>query len=366
LPGLGTLCIVDTKPRSFSQKDRATLCQLAGLVTSLISARATAVKAVRLSTQLGSHARDLDRQHVQLRQAERIAGIGSWRFDLETRSVVWSDQVFAICGLPRGPAPSFDDALAFFPAERRSEISDLLQRAASHAESFDFESDLHTADGRKRRVRSMGEPELIDGRLIAVTGVFQDITHVHAREQALRHTADTDALTGLPNRACFEKHLLEALVRVQRTSAPAYLLMLDLDGFKGVNDTFGHAAGDDVLQIFADRLRTLAYDNIFVARLGGDEFVMIVTRPRDCASIERVISTVLETLRHSVERDGQRRSVSATIGATFVDPAVSGTSELTRRADVALYQAKRHLRGSGRLYESEKVIYPSNVVQFAA
>jgi diguanylate cyclase (GGDEF)-like protein/PAS domain S-box-containing protein len=319
---------------------------------------------VQLSTQLGNHALELHRQHVQLRQAERIAGIGSWRFDLETQIVVWSDQVFAVYGLPPGPVPSFEQAMAFFPPEQRVEISNLLQRAASYAESFDVESDFHTADGRKRRVRCMGEPELIDGRPTSVIGVFQDITHAHAREQALRHTADTDALTGLPNRACFEKHLQEALVRVQRTSAPAYLLMLDLDGFKGVNDTFGHAAGDEVLQIFADRLRTLAYDNVFVARLGGDEFVMIVTRPRDCASIERVISTVLKTLRHSVERDGQRQSVSATIGATFVDPGVSGGSELMRRADLALYQAKRHHRGSGRLFGSEKMIYTSNVVEF--
>ena len=366
LPGLGTLCIVDTKPRSFSQEDRATLTQLAGLVTSLISARAIAAKAVRLSDQLSRHARDLDRQHVQLRQAERIAGIGSWRFDIATQSVDWSDQVFAIYGLPPGPGPSLEEAMAFFPIERRAEIPELLQRAASHAESFDFESDFHTADGRTRRVRSMGEPELVDGRPVSVIGVFQDITNAHAREQALRLTADTDSLTGLPNRACFEKQLLEALERVQQTPTPAYLLMLDLDGFKGVNDTFGHAAGDDVLQLFAGRLRGLAYDNIFVARLGGDEFAMIVTRPRDCANMERVIATVLESLRHSVERDGKRRSVSATIGATFVHPTVSGTSELMRRADLALYQAKRHQRGSGRIYESDTMIYPSNVVQFAA
>jgi hypothetical protein len=76
-----------------------------------IVARAIAAKAVQLSTQSSSHARDLDRKLVQPRQAGRIAGIGSWRFDLGTRSVVWSDQVFAIYGLPRGPAHSCDDAV---------------------------------------------------------------------------------------------------------------------------------------------------------------------------------------------------------------------------------------------------------------
>lgn len=363
LGGIGTLCIVDRKARRFSRDDASALRKLAALVTSLISARATATHAVHLSQEIGHHALELDRQHVQLRQAERMAGIGSWRLDLSDHSVTWSDQVFVIHGMPPGKVPSFEEAIAFFPAERRQEIADLLERAAANAESFDFESDFLTADGRRRRVRSLGEPQLVDGRASALIGVFQDITDIHAREQSLRQTADTDSLTGLANRACFEGRVAETFALAQRSGTPAYLLMLDLDGFKGVNDSFGHDAGDEVLRIVADRLRALAYDNIFVARLGGDEFVMIVTRPRDCARIENLVAKVLTTLRHTVERDGQHRSISATIGTTFVDPLATSPSELMRRADLALYEAKRDRRGTGRIHGATEVIYPADTAR---
>lgn len=127
--------------------------------------------------------------------------------------------------------PSIEDALAFYPPERRPEIAQMLQRVASHGESFDFESDFFTADGRARRVRSIGEPQLVDGRPVAVIGVFQDITERHAREQSLRQSADTDALTGLPNRACLDKRLAETMTR--QADDGGYLLIARLRRVQG-------------------------------------------------------------------------------------------------------------------------------------
>jgi len=356
LPAIGTLCVIDVKPRTFSEEQVQTLRKLAGLVSSLVHARASAATALKLSEETRRRADAIARQHVQLRQAERMAGIGSWRLDLNDRSVFWSDQVYAIHGLPTGQMPSVDQALSFYPEDRRGEIAALVERARTHGESFDFESDFTTADGRKRRVRSMGEVQFIDGAPVALIGVFQDVTRHHLRELTLRHTADTDALTGLPNRACFERRLAEAVARAQAAAEPACVLLLDLDGFKGVNDTFGHDAGDEVLRLMADRLCELAYSSSFAARLGGDEFVMLVTRPRDCANIENVIASILGTLRHSVERDGERRKVSATVGAAFVEPDIDAPTEAMRRADLALYAAKRVERGTGRVFGSPKVL----------
>lgn len=366
LPGIGTLCVIDTKPRKLTPDDARVLRELAGLVSALIRARATAGIATRLSEEAQRHADILERQHLQLQQAERMAGIGSWRLDLNDHSLHWSDQVYAIYGLPPGQMPSVDQGLSFYPADRRAEIADLVARAASHGESFDFESDFTRADGRTTRVRSMGETQFVDGRPVAVTGVFQDITERHVREQMLRRDADTDALTGLPNRACFEQRLADTMARSRVDASPAALLLLDLDGFKGVNDTFGHAAGDDVLRIMADRLRRLTFASDFAARLGGDEFVMLVTRPRDCASIEAVITKILATLRHSVERDGERRLVSATVGATLLDPSITAPAELMRRADLALYEAKRARRGTGRVFGSAELVSLCDARQLAA
>lgn len=350
LAGVGTLCVIDTAPRALSEENARSLRQLAGLVSALIAARATAATALRLSQDARRDADQLETQYRQLRQAERMAGIGSWRLDLADQSIHWSDQVFAIHGLPVGQLPSLGGAMDFYPMARRVEIATLLERGATHGEPFDFESDFLTADGRARRIRSMGEPQLVDGRPVALIGVVQDVTERHVREQSLRRSADTDALTGLPNRACLEARLEEAVAHVRLSGEPACLLLLDLDGFKGVNDTFGHGAGDDVLRTMAGRLRAFTRGSNLAARLGGDEFVLLVTRPRDCASIEEVIADILTSLRQTVSRDGTSRRVSATVGAAFLDADTETAAEAMRRADLALYEAKRVERGTGRIW----------------
>ena len=359
LPGIGTLCILDTKPRAFSTADKRTLRDLAHLVAGLIEARSAAASLRTLTGTLQEHASTLEVQHLQLRQAERMVGIGSWRYDLVDGSLHWSDQVYAIYGLPLGQMPSVEEGLSFYPRERRPEIARLLDRAVTNGESFDFESNFTTADGRERRVRSMGEVQVADGRPVALTGVFQDVTDRHANDQVLLHSANTDALTGLANRACYERHLAGILDRRKGANAPLCLVLLDLDGFKAVNDTFGHAAGDDVLRMMADRLRQIAPPMSFVARLGGDEFVLLLTRPRDCARAEAQITMILETLRHNVEREGQCRPVSATIGAAFLEDTLVSPAELTHRADLALYEAKRRQRGTGQIYGmTEPIVAP--------
>ncbi|HUD93514.1 GGDEF domain-containing protein, partial [Sphingobium sp.] len=135
------------------------------------------------------------------------------------------------------------------------------------------------------------------------------------------------------------------------------LLLVDLDGFKAVNDSFGHAAGDDVLKAMADRMRGGCMANAFPARLGGDEFALLVTRPRDCADLETYVQQVLDQLQVSVEQAGETRHVSATVGAALADGPSATQVEMMRRADLALYQAKRDQRGSGRIFGVDRPIH---------
>ena len=284
-----------------------------------------------------------------------MAGIGSWRLELADQSVHWSEQVFAIYGLPQGRVPSLADALSFYPADRRAEIAMLLERGASHCEAFEFESDFLRVDGQQRRVRGIGEPQLVDGAPVALIGVFQDITERHAREQSLRERAGTDALTALPNRARFDAELATLVTDIQAGAPPACLLLLDLDGFKAVNDTFGHAVGDQVLRVMAGRLNLAVDHGHFAARLGGDEFVVLLRQPADEAAVEALIARLLGTLRYDIERQGLRREVAVTVGAAWLD-AADTTADTLHQADLALYQAKRDERGTGRIFRSKKVL----------
>jgi len=356
LPAIGTLCIIDRKPRKLAETHAAILRDLAAVVCRMIEARRSAVVAQALLREAGQHAHEMDRKNRQLRQAERLAGIGSWWLDVAEQRVEWSEQVYAIHGLPVHTPPPLDAALRFYPEGDRAMVVRCLEGATQRGEPFDFESDFITADGRIRRVRSIGEPECIDGRPVGVIGVFQDITDRHTREEQLRHSASTDCLTGLPNRAAFELRMETALMASRAQGAPLALLVIDLDGFKEVNDRFGHDAGDEVLRAVAERMRGRQFTQSFAARLGGDEFVMLVTRPRDCARLDEVIGDLLRSLRYTVERGGLSRSVSATIGAARFETELTRADVLLRHADLALYQAKRDCRGTGRIFGQGHVI----------
>lgn len=361
LPGLGSLCVIDTRPRRLSEDQLAILRDLAALANSLLRAHVSAEEARDLAELAEERANILDGQHRLLRQAEKLAGIGSWRLSLDERRMEWSEQVYAIHGLPVGAMPTLDEALDFFAPAEAVRIQDRLARAARLGEPFDFEADITTADGRHRRVRSVGEIEFRHERPAAIVGVFQDVTERHLREEELRHSASTDSLSGLPNRASFEHRFAESLAAAEGNAEPIALLLIDLDGFKAVNDSFGHAAGDEVLKEMAAHMRVGCMANAFPARLGGDEFALLVTRPRDCADLENYVQKVLDRLQVMVRQDGEVRRVSATVGAVLTDGAILTPVELMRRADLALYQAKRHQRGSGRIFGVDAPIFRVNV-----
>ena len=231
----------------------------------------------------------------------------------------------------------------------------------SHGEGYQFESDMITAAQRLRRVRSVGEIETRDGRTEALIGLVQDITDRHQYEVRLRQTANTDSLTGLPNRRMFEERLEQLVRRSTPTLTPFAVVIIDLDGFKPVNDSFGHEAGDEVLREMAKRLRGPDFAHAFVARLGGDEFVMLVTRPRDCAELASFVQSVLRELRYLVERGGARLAVTATVGAARYDEATAPGEDILRNADLALYAAKRAQRGTGRVFGSSDMLHPWGV-----
>jgi len=362
LPGIGTLCVMDTQPREFPVVDAELLRQLAATVDTLIRARAAAAATLRLSNEVNRSADVIKLQNTQLRQAERMVGVGSWRYDLRDETITWSDHVFAIHGLPVGEVPPLDVAMSFYPEDARLRLSELMNRARAHGEAFDFESDFINAAGEARRVRSMCEPQIVDEEIVALVGVFQDVTERHELERRLRETANTDPLTGLGNRRGFERRLREALHQAQTKAEPLALLLLDLDGFKAVNDTLGHEAGDEVLRSVAGKLREGSARHAHTARLGGDEFVLLVTRPRDCAKLESLVEAVLGEVRHTMQYGGRSIMTSATIGAVRFDESIKTSADLLRRADVALYDAKRHQRGTGMVHGASGSILASRRV----
>lgn len=177
-----------------------------------------------------------------------------------------------------------------------------------------------------------------------------DITARKDAQDHLEHAVHHDALTGLPNRRLFDARLAQAVERAQGQAALLAVLFLDLDGFKEVNDTWGHAMGDRVLQAVAQRLRAQVRDTDTVARLGGDEFLILLPH----LTVEREARGVAEALGGAVSEivviEGQTLHLGASIGISLYPTAASDPTALVRRADEALYHVKARGKNSYAVY----------------
>jgi diguanylate cyclase (GGDEF)-like protein len=185
----------------------------------------------------------------------------------------------------------------------------------------------------------------------AVGGIVitaRDVTERAALEAQLAHQAFHDPLTGLANRALFRDRVSHALALAQRRGHPITVLFLDLDDFKMVNDSLGHAEGDRLLIAAAERFLSCARSTDTVARLGGDEFAILI---EGAEGREGLLERLTAAMVHSFSLSGNQVRVTASIG---VAAAVGGESadDLLRNADVAMYEAKRHGKGRSATYES--------------
>lgn len=181
--------------------------------------------------------------------------------------------------------------------------------------------------------------------------LFADISHLKQNEQQLRQIAHYDALTGLPNRLLLSERLRHAVSTTKRHGDVLAVVFMDLDGFKAMNDTYGHATGDELLVALAHRLQTTLRECDTVARLGGDEFVMLLPELSSGTDCKPILTRLLSALSAPVELAEHTVQVSASLGVTLypqvpdIDPDI-----LLRQADMAMYQAKQRGKNQVRFF----------------
>jgi diguanylate cyclase (GGDEF)-like protein len=166
-------------------------------------------------------------------------------------------------------------------------------------------------------------------------------------ETAAIHEAHHDALTGLPNRRLLHDRMAIALARAEREQLQLALLSMDLDGFKHVNDTYGHDAGDELLKQVSGRLAKLVRSHDTAARMGGDEFVLELFPVRDISEVNRVSARVAETLSAPYQIGGHQLTIGTSIGVALYPRDGANEEQLMKRADLALYAAKKSGRTPG-------------------
>jgi len=221
---------------------------------------------------------------------------------------------------------------AFYEPRRAA----LARSLSGHGSHLEIEEQRR---GRTRVISSTYLPHIRDGAVQGIYVLSTDATSAREYERQLHALAHSDHLTGLPNRRSYEERLAQAIARSRRSAMPLALAYLDVDNFKQINDTLGHAVGDAVLREFSKRLSSTVRSTDTVARLAGDEFVVVLEQVGSPLECRRIADKLLDAIRAPFEVDGRQLAVTSSIGFAWCPrPELAA---LTHAADDALYQSKR-------------------------
>ncbi len=301
---------------------------------------------VRAGAAATTHARGRER----LSAAEQMAGLGSWVEDLESGSTVWSDELFRRLGhVPGELAPSREALQARIPDDQRARVELAIDRAREQGSVEEVVHDVVWPDGRVRTVRHVLERREVDGGS-ELRGSALDVTEQLAAQRKIYRLAYVDSLTGLPNRARFQELLEREVTRSESHGRRLAALFLDLDNFKRINDTLGHAIGDRLLEEVSVRLKGAVRgsdavfgpgpDETVVARLGGDEFTILLTDLERSGDASQVADRIRARLAEPMRVGGHEVCVTPSIGISVFPDDARDAGTLLRRADAAMYHAK--------------------------
>ena len=244
-------------------------------------------------------------------------------------------------------------------AEVTSVLADVL---ATPEVERTVELQLSHGGGESRQYSAIVKNLLADEAVHGIVVNARDVTERKALEDQLRHQAFHDELTGLPNRALFHDRLEQALVGAARRGCHVAVLLIDLDRFKVINDSLGHAIGDELLVSAAQRLRSHLRESDTVARLGGDEFAVMIEDVASRSDAEAAAMRVLAAFEDRLSFGGHQAVITASVGLAVSEPGELDAPDLTRRADVAVFRAKEE--GRARLAVYDETVDASSTRRF--
>jgi diguanylate cyclase (GGDEF)-like protein len=269
--------------------------------------------------------------------------MGIWQFNLAEQSLYWTAGVYDIFELPRQTPITREMIMEYYAPTSLKAMEAARSQAIHDCSDFSLDIEIRTAKGNGRWVRLTGAVEARNGAAHSIFGVKQDITDEKLLADKTRFLAENDVMTGLANRGRFQAYLDEL-----RPGSVASLLLVDLDGFKQVNDTYGHAVGDACLKEAAKRLLACCPEAVLVSRIGGDEFAVLTNAACDRVESEALAQRIVTSIAEPVNCLGQALTLGASVGLAHAEGW--SADDLFRHADTALYAAKAAGRNTSRVF----------------
>lgn len=329
--------------------------------------------------ELNRRQRQLDRLSQRLKLALEASRIGVWEMDIETRKLTWDNRTRELYGIDTAaPEPSFEDCGAMVHPEDRAQARMAFEQAIATGSRFETEIRVSDRNGAMRWIRTIGAVSRDARGRSTILGVNWDVSQdielksrlMDANRRAelrnieledaralMEYNSLHDSLTGLPNRRFLDQRLAvgaEGCLDNDGNERISALLHIDLDRFKQINDTLGHAAGDAMLVHAAGVLKGSSRSGDFIARIGGDEFVLAITGDACEVDLERLATRVIDRMRQPVPYGKQECRFGVSIGIAFADAGARDYGQrLLIDADIALYRAKKNGRNRHEFFTPE-------------
>lgn len=268
-----------------------------------------------------------------------------WDLDLATHRLWWSDSFYETFGFKREVV---GDEVVFWldrihPDDRPRVETSFAAFCNGEMDQWQESYRFRDQNGRYIDVHDQGKSIRSDsGRVLRVVGGMIDVSERHRYERELAWQASHDTLTGLPNRIAVTQRISAAILRAERDRSEVCVLLIDLDHFKLINDSLGHATGDEVLKVVALRLSTLFAGDAQVGRFGGDEFVAVIPHGIDRVARQQLLHLIAEP----IELSGGLRYVTPSIGMACYPAHGEDADQLLKNADLAMYRAKQQGRNT--------------------
>ena len=295
---------------------------------------------------------ELSQKQNHLKEAQRIANVGSWEYDIHDDTLTLSDEIYRILGI-KNIKLSFEELLSLVCEKDIKHTQSTLKHAIDNGSNFDLKYCVNVQNGKQIQLHTIGKVRKKATGDAKITAVSMDITQDMKNKQMIEKLAYYDILTSLPNRALLKDRITQALQNAQRYDNQVALIFLDLDHFKLINDTLGHSTGDKLLIYVSEVLAKQIRKSDTLARLGGDEFVILLPDIKELNDAKIIAKKIINAFAGQHHIQTHQLYITTSIGISLYPATSSNMDELITNADTAMYDAKQDGRNQYKIYSKD-------------